>query len=42
LSTLIITTDSGETITFTEEEIIEDSTGTISIKTNKFKMPLLK
>ena len=39
LSKLVITTDSGEMVEFTEGETIENSDGTISIDKNKFTMP---
>ncbi len=39
LVSLTITTESGETIEFTEEDITENEDGTISISTNKFTMP---
>jgi len=39
LSSLIITTDSGERVEFKEEDIIVDSSGLYSISVNKFTMP---
>ena len=39
LENIIIETPSGERIEFTEDEIIENSDGTVSISKNKFTMP---
>jgi len=39
LNKLIITTDSGEKVEFSEGEIIQNDDGTISIDKNKFLMP---
>ncbi len=39
LNKLIITTDSGETVEFTEGDLIKNDDGTITIKNNKFTMP---
>ena len=39
LVVLTITTDSGEKVEFTEEDITSDSSGVLSVITNKFTMP---
>lgn len=39
LAGLIITTDSGEVVEFSEEDLTTNTDGTISISTNKFTMP---
>ena len=39
LNKLVITTDSGETVEFSEGEIIKNDDGTFSIDNNKFTMP---
>ena len=39
LGTLLVTTDSGEIVEFSEGEIIRNNDGTISINQNKFTMP---
>ena len=39
LSGLTITTDSGEKVEFSEEDITTDSSGVLSVSTNKFTMP---
>ena len=39
LNKLIITTDSGETVEFTEGDLIKNDDGTITIDNNKFTMP---
>ena len=39
LSTLTVTTDSGEKVKFSEEDIVQKEDGAVSISTNKFTMP---
>ena len=39
LGSIVITTDSGETVEFSEGEIIKNNDGTLSIDKNKFTMP---